>query len=903
MAQKSLFPKKLPFKDDKDPIFVIDGSSFVYRAYYAIRGHLSNRKGLPTKAVFGFTQMLLKLLREMNPEYVVVCFDAKGPTFRHEMYKEYKANRPPMPDDLSVQIPYIKEVTRAFGVPILEIEGFEADDLIAAIATRMERPIVIVGGDKDLFPLISEKVVMWDPMKDELIDESWIKKRFGIEPKKLLDVRALAGDSIDNVPGVPGIGEKTALRLIKEYGSLEEVLNHAEEIKQKRLRENLIKHAGDALISKKLVELEAKAPIPLEPDFYRKRPLNALKLRELFLELEFKKLLKELPATKTLSYDQYELVLDPDKVKEIVEKAKGAEVVAIDLESDTKDPMRGKIVGVSLCFNPPKAYYFPFRHEGLEAQKQLPWEAFTHLASLIEDPSVKKIGHNIKYDLIILARYGVTLKGLEGDTMLASYLLDPTRRTHGLDELAEEVLGHTMISYKEVTKELAKGESFARVPLEKAKVYACEDAHVTYLLYQYFWPKLKEESLWKVFTEIDRPLIEVLAHMEMVGIKIDTAYLRGLSREMAEKLKELEEKIYTLAGEKFNINSSKQLGQILFEKLKLPTVKKTPKKTAYSTDNEVLEELSAVHELPRLILEYRTLAKLKSTYVDALPKMVNPETGRLHTSFNQTVTATGRLSSSDPNLQNIPVRGEEGLKIRQAFVPEEGFLFLSADYSQIDLRVLAHYSGDETLIKAFWQGEDIHRRTAAEIFGIPPEEVTPEMRRMAKTINFGIVYGMSPYGLAKELKIGRREAKAFIERYFERYPGVKRYMEQIVAEAREKGYVETLFGRKRPLPDINSPNRTAREFAERTAINTPIQGTAADIIKLAMIKIHRIFKEKGFGTRMLLQVHDELLFEVPEKEIEEIQPIVRQIMEGVVELKVPLKVNLAIGKNWAEAKA
>ncbi|WP_022853929.1 DNA polymerase I [Thermodesulfatator atlanticus] len=903
MAQKNLFPQKLPFDGKKDPIFVIDGSSFIYRAYFAIKGHLSNRKGLPTKAIFGFTQMLLKLLKEMDPKYVVVCFDAKGPTFRHKVYEEYKANRPAMPDDLAVQIPYIREVTRAFGVPILEIEGFEADDLIAAIATRIDHPIVIVGGDKDLFPLISEKVVMWDPMKDLFIDQTWIKERFGVEPEKLLDVRALAGDSIDNIPGVPGIGEKTALKLIKEYGSLEEVLKHAHEIKQKRLRENLIKYAEQARLSKKLVQLAKEAPIPLEPDFFRRRAANVLKLRELFLELEFKKLLKELPATKTISYDEYELVTDSSRMHEILAKAREKGLVVIDLESNHIDPMRGKIVGVALCFEPPKAYYFPFRHEGLEARKQLPWEAFGDIAALIEDQQVKKIGHNIKYDLILLARYGVALKGLEGDTMLASYLLNPTRRTHGLDELAEEILGHCMISYKEVTKELAKGESFARVPLEKAKDYACEDAHVTYLLYQYFWPKLKEESLWRVFEEIERPLIKVLARMEMAGIKIDVPYLRALSQELAQKLKELEQKIYEIAQEQFNINSSRQLAHILFEKLKLPKVKKTPKKTAFSTDNEVLEELSTLHELPRLVLEYRTLAKLKSTYVDALPKMANPETGRIHTSFNQTITATGRLSSSDPNLQNIPVRGEEGTKIRKAFVPEKGALFLSADYSQIDLRVLAHYSGDETLIEAFKRGEDIHRRTAAEIFGVSPEEVTSEMRRMAKTINFGIVYGMSPYGLAKELKIGRREAKAFIERYFERYPGVKRYMEQIVAEAREKGYVETLFGRKRPLPDINSPNRTAREFAERTAINTPIQGTAADIIKLAMIKLDTTIEEKGFETKMLLQVHDELLFEVPEKEVEEIQKIVRQIMEGVVTLKVPLKVNLALGKNWAEAKA
>ena len=882
---------------------MIDGSSFVFRAYFAIKGHLSNRKGLPTKAIFGFTQMLLKLLREMDPQYVVICFDAKGPTFRHEIYEAYKANRPPLPDDLAVQLPYIREMAEAFGVPILEIPGFEADDLIATIATRLDHPVVIVGGDKDLLPLVSEKVILWDPMKDEIIDLQTIKERYGIEPAKLLEVRALAGDTSDNIPGVPGIGEKTALKLVKEFGSLEEILKNAPQIKQKRLRENLIRYADQARLSRELVKLNTETPIPLELEFYRRRPPDVARLRALFLELEFKKLLKELPATKAISYKDYELVTEPEKARQIIAEAQKSKLLVVDIESDSKDPMRGKIVGVALCFAPPRAYYLPFAHEGLQATAQLPAEVFESLSSLLAEEAPQKVGHNIKYDLILLERHGVELKGLEGDTMLASYLLDPTRRTHGLDELAEEILGHSMISYKEVTRELQKGESFARVPLEKAKEYACEDAHVTYLLYEYFWPRLKEETLWRVFEEIERPLIRVLARMEMAGIRVDVPYLKKLSEELAEELKRLEEQIFSLAGERFNLNSSRQLAFVLFEKLKLPKVKRTPKKTAFSTDNEVLEELSAYHELPRLVLAYRTLAKLKSTYVDALPKMINPETGRIHTSFNQTVTATGRLSSSDPNLQNIPVRGEEGPKIRKAFIPEEGWLFLSADYSQIDLRVLAHYSEDETLIEAFKRGEDIHRRTAAEIFGVPPEKVTPEMRRMAKTINFGIVYGMSPYGLAKELKIGRREAKAFIERYFERYPGVKRYMERIVEEAREKGYVQTLFGRKRPLPDIKSPNRAAREFAERTAINTPIQGTAADIIKLAMIRIDQILRERGFKTRMLLQVHDELLFEVPPEELEEIEEIVRQQMEGVVTLKVPLEVNLAVGKNWAEAKA
>ena len=903
MLQRGLFSSAFPFKEGESPLFAIDGSSFIFRAYFAIGGYLSNSKGLPTNAIFGFTQMLLKLLHQWDSQYVVLCFDAKGPTFRHRLYKPYKANRPPMPDDLSVQIPFIKKLAEAFGIAQLEIEGFEGDDLLATLAYKLDHPLVIVGGDKDLLPLVSDKVVIWDPMKDEIISKEDIKRRFGLSPERLLDVRALAGDSVDNIPGVPGIGEKTALRLIKEYGSLEDVLKQANNIKQKRLRERLIEFADQARLSRELVRLNTHAPIPLELDFYRRNPPDITELRKLFRELEFKRLLKELPPEKKLSYKDYYLITNLEDLKELIKEAKSAQALVIDLESNSTDPMRGKIVGIALCFSPPKAYYLPLNHLGPGTNSMLPADALERLRELLEDPGVPKIGHNIKYDLILLKKHGYELYGLSGDTMVASYVLDPTKRSHGLDDLAEEILGHSMISYKEVTAQLHKGQSFEFVPIEKARDYACEDAHVTYLLYQYFWPRLKEEGLWSLYKKIEHPLIEVLARMEMAGIKIDIEYLKELSQDMGKELLSLETKIFELVGERFNLNSSRQLGVILFEKLKLPRVKKTPKKLTYSTDTEVLEVLSDYHELPGLVLRYRTLSKLKSTYVDALPRLVNPDTGRIHTSFNQTVTATGRLSSSDPNLQNIPIRGVEGEKIRRAFIPEDGFVFLSADYSQIDLRVLAHYAGDKTLIEAFRKGEDIHRRTAVEIFGVPQEMVTKEMRRVAKTINFGIVYGMSPYGLAKELKIGHKEAKAFIERYFRHYKGVKAYMKDIISKAREQGYVTTFFGRKRLLPDINSPNRVAREFAERTAINTPIQGTAADIIKLAMISIDQALRQGGFCARMLLQVHDELLFEVPYEELEEIERLVRDKMENVVKLAVPLKVNLAVGESWAEAKA
>ena len=883
-----------------DYLYLIDASSYVFRAYFAITGHLSNRRGLPTKAIYGFTNMVWKVLRERRPTYMALVFDAPGPTFRHEMYEAYKANRPEMPADLIPQLPYIKEIGQALGIPILEIEGYEADDIIATLARRIDHQVVIISGDKDFLQLVSDRVIIWDPMKNIIYDRKAVERRFGLPPEKLLDVMALTGDSSDNIPGVPGIGEKTAIKLIREFGSLEALLERVEEVSRPRLRELLKAHAEAARISKELIRLKDNAPVSLDLSHYRLREPDWPRLRELFRELDFTRLLRELPPEKTISYDDYHLVTSEEELKDLVAQARGAALLVVDLEATDKDPLRAEIVGVALCFSPPKAYYIPVGHKALTSPDQLSFETVKrHLAPLIEDERVPVVGQNIKYDLILLRRQGIELRGLAGDTMVASYLLDPTRRAHNLDDLAQEYLGHKMISYREL---VGKGGSFADVGLEEAKIYACEDAHVTYLLHEKMWPLLKEHSLWPLFMEVEIPLIYVLAEMEIVGVKIDLVYLRELSREFERRLLELEERIYALAGEAFNINSTRRLGSILFDKLGLPRLKKTRKKTGYSTDVEVLEELAALHELPRLVLEYRTLAKLKSTYVDALPRMVNPLDGRLHTSFNQTVTATGRLSSSEPNLQNIPVRGEEGTKIRRAFVPEEGHLLLSADYSQIDLRVLAHYSQDQTLVEAFARGEDIHARTAMEIFGVPREMVTSEMRRVAKTINFGIVYGMSPYGLAKELKIGRREAAAFIERYFERYPGVRDYMQQIVAEAREKGYVATIFGRKRYLPDINSPNRAAREFAERTAINTPIQGSAADIIKLAMIEIHRSIKKEEMPAKMILQVHDELLFEIPEPQVEDVARRIVELMETVVTLRVPLKVNVSWGKSWAELK-
>ena len=889
-------------RDGGEALFLIDGSSYLYRAYFAIRQPLTTRSGLPTKAVYGIVSMLWKVLREKTPTYAAILWDAKGPTFRHEIYGEYKTNRPPMPDDLAVQVPYVRKVVEAMGIVQLEQEGYEADDLMAAIAVRITGvPIIIVSGDKDLIQLVDQRVTIWDPMKDQVIDLEWVRKNMGIEPAQFRDVLALAGDPSDNIPGVPGIGQKTALKLIARFGSIEALLSHLDMLKGKT-RERLEENAQRIGLWRRLVTLDSGVDVPDELSFYQRSALDHARLRSLFQELEFNTFLKDIVPEQTIPMDGYEVVSTPGELQKWCNRIKQKGHVVLDTETTSENPMDASLVGISICVEPPEAAYIPLAH-GAPDSRNMEREALERLlAPLLADPEVGKTGQNIKYDLVVLERNGISLRGIEGDTMIASYLLNPTKRQHNLEALAEEVLGHRMITFKEVTRHYKGDGGFSNVPVEQAAKYSCEDVHVTALVKEVLWPKLKENGQWDLFTGIEMPLVPILADMEMRGVLVDRAGLRRLSEQFSRELEGLEREIYQAAGREFNVNSTKQLAEILFEELGLPQVKKTRKKTGYSTDMEVLKALAGRHPLPALMLRYRNLAKLKSTYVDGLEKMIHPETGRIHTSFNQTVTATGRLSSSNPNLQNIPVRSDEGMEIRSLFVAPEGFLLVSADYSQIDLRVLAHYSGDENLVQAFKRGEDIHTRTAALILGLNEAMVTPEMRRMAKTVNFGIVYGMSAYGLAKELGMDRKEAQRFIDKYFETYPGVKRYMERTVEEARKSGFVTTMLGRRRYIADINARNRNIREFAERTAINTPIQGTAADIIKLAMIEVDKVLRERFPRTGMILQVHDELVIEVPDVEAAAVGETVKEVMEGVVELRVPLVANVGAGRNWAEIK-
>ena len=890
-------------KKSSPPLFLIDGSSYLYRAYFAIRQPMTANDGFPTKVIYGLTNMLWKVLKEKDPEYVAIVWDAKGTTFRHDLYTDYKANRPAMPDDMSVQIPYVKEIVNALGLTQLEKKGYEADDIIATLARGLSNQnIIIVSGDKDLLQLIGPQVSIWDSMKDEVTDLDNFYKRFGLEPVQFLDVMTLTGDTSDNIPGVPGIGLKTALKLIKNYGSVDNLIRQLDELPKGKIKERLELHKDRLDLWRRLVSLVDDITVSLDMNSFRRNPPDQQRLRRLFKQFNLTRFLDQMVPEQTISFKEYELIQSQKDLVRWAEMARKASRIVIDTETTSEFPMKAKIVGISLCITPPKAAYIPIGHESQEPQLNLSQVAKV-LGPIFSDRKIEKIGQNIKYDLIVLANHGMELKGIYVDTMLASYLLNPSKRRHNLAGIAQEVLGHHMISFKEVTEKQKGVKNFAYVPLPLARDYSCEDVHVTSLVHNALRKRLKESSLWELLERVEVPLIRIIAEMEMSGILVDREGLDALSTEFSQRLCDLDKKIIRLAGEPFNINSTKQLAEILFIKLKLPQIKKTRKKTSYSTDVDVLKELAQSHELPQQILIYRNLSKLKSTYVDGLKRMVNPDTGRVHTSFNQTVTSTGRLSSSDPNLQNIPVRTEEGRRIRALFIPAPGNLLLSADYSQIELRVLAHYSGDEALINAFRNNEDIHRITAAEVFSVFPELVTPEMRRAAKTVNFGIIYGISAYGLAKELGTGNKQAKEFIDRYFAKYPGVKRYIRETIEKSKEQKYVTTMLGRRRHIPDIKNRVRAVREFAERTAINTPIQGTAADIIKLAMIEVDSNIQAEKMPCRLLLQVHDELIIEASEKEIKRISMMVKETMENVVDLAVPLKVDIGWGVNWAELES
>ena len=890
--------------DANRTLYLIDGSAYIHRAYHAIRG-LSNSKGVPTNAVFGFTRMLQKLIEDRSPEYLVMLFDAKGPTFRHGMYGEYKANRPPMPEDLAVQIPPIKAVTKGFNISTLELPGYEADDLIGTLARKGEEAgfsVIMVTGDKDFMQLVTNRAIIWDPMKDRTTDGDTIREEFGLEPHQMIEVMGLAGDTADNIPGVPGIGTKTAVSLIKTYGNMDHLYEQVETITKKKQKENLIRYRKQAFLSRELVTIDTAVPVPFDPSSCKHMAPDNAKLATLFKDLEFRQLHQAVSAPSDLSEKKYHAVLDVKDLDALVARLESSHAFALDTETTSRYPMKARLVGLSFSIRPHEAFYVPCAHNYIGAPKQLSLDlVLSRLRSVLESPEIEKIGQNIKYDSMVLHRHGIQLAGIRFDTMLASYLINPAKRAHSLDQIALDFLDHKTITYKEVTGTPERKSGFSKVPLDEAVTYACEDADITLMAHGVLEPRLKEAGLTRLFERVEMPLVSVLARMEMTGIRINPDMLRDLSSSFEQQLLTIENDIHALAGEPFNIKSSQQLGRILFDKLGLPVQKKTKKRTGYSTDVEVLTSLSAQHELPALVLRHRTLAKLKSTYADALIDLVDTETKRIHTSFNQTITATGRLSSSDPNLQNIPIRTDEGREIRRAFVPARDWLLVSADYSQIELRILAHCSDDRILIGAFNDDEDVHIRTAAEVFQVEPKQVTTELRRQAKAINFGIVYGMSPYGLSKQLGIGLKMAKTYIDNYFERYRGVKQFMTDAIEEARKAERTCTLLGRIRPLPDINSTHRNTRLFAERAAINTPIQGTAADLIKLAMIEADANLHEKGFRARMLLSVHDELVFEIPRDELESAITTVTKTMEGIWQLSVPLKVNIAHGKHWADA--
>jgi DNA polymerase-1 len=914
---------------DIPTIYLIDGSGHVFRAFYAIQS-LSTSKGFPTNAIFGFIKMLLKLFQDESPEYLGVSFDLAAPTFRHDLFEDYKAHRPEIPEDLIQQIPKIKEFLKIMNVPIYELEGYEADDILATLAKKAEQQdmkTVIVSSDKDLLQLVSDKVVtLSERMGHKVVyTPEKVKEKYGVTPEQIQDFLGLVGDTSDNIPGIKGIGEKTASELLQQYGSLEEVLKHPEAIKNKSRRENLEQGKEMALKSKELATVRTDVPVELNLDELKRSVPDYRTLKTYFHDLEFYSLIREMIPVEELGYPplaegeqgspkeekHYQSVLTAELLQQVIEElhslksplegGKGGYGFAVDTETTSEDPMRAELVGISLSTKPHHGYYIPVGHRYIGAPQQLPLDTVIQaLKPILEDETIPKYGQNIKYDIIVLSHYGIELKGTQFDTMLASYVLNPSKRSHNMDNLAEEYLNYRTITYKEIAGSGAKQVTLDMVPIDKVSEYSSEDADVTLQLTHVLRPKLEEHNLQPLYQQVELPLIDVLVTMERHGVKIDTQIMQELSSEFADQLNRIGGEIYVLAGQEFNINSPKQLGELLFEKLQMPFAKKT--KTGYSTDIDVLTDLArAGYELPTKILDYRQLSKLKSTYADALPKQINPKTGRIHTSYNQTVTATGRLSSSDPNLQNIPIRTPEGRRIRQAFVPEDGYLLLSADYSQIELRILAHVTGDEELIKAYQNDEDIHTKTAVRLFGLPASEITPNMRREAKTVNFSVIYGISAFSLSKDLNIPRKEAQRYIDEYFALYKGVKQFVEDTIALARKQGYVTTLLNRIRYISDIHSKNANARQFAERTAVNTPIQGTAADMIKLAMISIHKKLIRVYPDVKMIMQVHDELVFEVPEKRMEEVKSLVIREMESILNMKVPIKVDAHYGKNWDEA--
>lgn len=904
--------------DMAERLYVIDGTAFAFRSFFAIRGGLSDSQGRPTNAVYGFARVLLKILREERPERLIVTFDAGGPTFRDEMYGEYKAHRDETPPDLAAQFPLMIKLVEAFGIPMLSIPGVEADDVIGTLARRAEAEgldTVIVSGDKDLLQLVTEHVSVYDPNKGDAgirYTGPEVVERFGVGPEHVIDILGLMGDTADNVPGVHGIGEKTARKLLETYGSLDGVYAHLDEIKGK-IRENLERDRDVAFLSRQLATIKLDVPLEIDLASSKCEPLDHARLSDVFSELQFQSLLEEfLPDAGQGESLQYTLVLTEKQLAEAIAEMRAAGEFALDTETTSTDPMQAELVGVSMSAAEQTGYYIPIGHEPEAMQRKdhpddlfgeplscVPRErALEMLRPLLEDPAIGKTGHNIKYDMVVLSRAGIEVRGIVMDTMVASYLTDPSRLRHNLTEVSLLYLKRKTIPIADVIGKGTKAITFDQVPVDRACEYSCEDADMTWRLMGVFRPLLRERGLESLFQEVELPLIRVLARMEMAGVAIDSAVFARLRTELTGRLKALEEAIFELAGTPFQINSPKQLQAILFDTLGLEPKRKT--KTGYSTDVDVLEELADEHPLPAKILEYRSLDKLLGTYVEALPRLVNPSTGRIHTSFNQAVAATGRLSSSDPNLQNIPTRTDLGREIREGFVAAPcGSRLISADYSQIELRILAHLSGDEGLREAFARDADIHRDTAARIFGVAPDAVTPDMRRQAKAVNFGVVYGISAFGLARNVGISNAEAARFIEQYFGQYPRVRGWLDETIERARRDGYTTTLLKRRRYVPDLKSTDVATRKGAERATINTPVQGSAADIIKLAMVRLDAALQ--GTRARMLLQVHDELLVECPAEDVDAVSDVMRNIMENAIALDVPLKVDVGSGRNWADA--
>ena len=884
-------------------LLLIDGSSQMYRAYHAIR-NLTGPDGKSTNAVYGFVTMLRKLVADHQPEFLAAAFDLRGPTFRTELASDYKANRAPMPPDLVEQVPWVHQACEAFGVPVLTSERFEADDVIGTLtrqAVAAGLDVVIVTGDKDFFQLVGGPVQVFNPREPGTwYDAAGVEEKMGVRPDQVVDVLALMGDAVDNVKGVPGIGEKGARELIATYGSLDALLERATEVPQKRYRNALSTHAEAARDSRTLVQIHTDAPVTYEPEALRYTGPDPQRCFELFSALGFRSLVAEFAPTASTVAKDYSVVRSVAELDRLVADVRAAARCGLRVLSDSSRAMSARLVGIAISIEAHEARYVPLDHRALGDESELGMAtAMTRLGPLLSDASVLKNGHDLKLDAVVLARHGISLDGLDVDTMLLSYLIDATRSAHTLDDLALEQLGYQVIPVEEVLGKGAKAMTFADLPPEGVLEYAGERSDVALQLSDSLRLQLAEIALEKLYTELERPLLPVLAALERVGIRIDTAALDSMSTRVGDELSTRQRDIYAMAGVEFNINSPKQLSEVLFERLELPTLKRTGKTRAASTSVEVLEELALSHELPRRVLEWRSLQKLKGTYIDALPQLVNPQTGRVHTTFNQAVAATGRLSSSNPNLQNIPIRTELGREIRRAFIAEPGTVLISADYSQIELRVLAHLSGDETLIDAFKRGDDIHDQTASKVFGGDSGLDPHELRRRAKIVNYALLYGKTAFTLARDIGVTQQAAQAFIDAYFEGFPAVRTYIDQVIKEARETGVVKTMLGRRRLVPELTSRNGRLRAAAERVTVNMPIQGTAADILKRAMIDIQPDLPK---GALMILTVHDELLFEVPEPQVNTIVDFVRNRMEGAAALAVPLTVDIGVGENWKDAK-